>query len=135
MSSGQKIAEGHPDAVLADENVRRVYLGGAGNDQTGEPTRIEATGTPILSVSHLTVRYGKAQALSDVSLAVVDKGVTAVVGLNGAARPRCSTPSPALSVPKARSALPASHSGGARRMRSRARASCSARKRVSSLAT
>lgn len=86
MSSGQKMAEGHPDAVLADENVRRVYLGGAGNDQTGQDTRIEATGTPILSVSHLTVRYGKAQALSDVSLDVVDKGVTAVVGLNGAGK-------------------------------------------------
>ena len=84
MSSGQKIAEGHPDAVLADENVRRVYLGGE-SSQTDEG-RAEATGTPILSVKRLNVRYGKAQALSDVSIDVVDKGVTAIVGLNGAGK-------------------------------------------------
>ena len=84
MSSGQKIAEGHPDAVLADENVRRVYLGGE-SSQTDEG-RAEATGTPILSVKRLNVRYGKAQALSDVSFDVVDKGVTAIVGLNGAGK-------------------------------------------------
>ena len=84
MSSGQKIAEGHPDAVLADENVRRVYLGGE-SSQTDEG-RAEATGTPILSVKRLNVRYGKAQALSDVSIDVIDKGVTAIVGLNGAGK-------------------------------------------------
>lgn len=84
MSSGQKIAEGHPDAVLADENVRRVYLGGEGSQ--ADAGRVEAAGAPILSVSHLNVRYGKAQALSDVSIDVVNKGVTAVVGLNGAGK-------------------------------------------------
>ena len=84
MSSGQKIAEGHPDAVLADENVRRVYLGGE-SSHTDEG-RAETTGTPILSVKRLNVRYGKAQALSDVSIDVVDKGVTAIVGLNGAGK-------------------------------------------------
>jgi branched-chain amino acid transport system ATP-binding protein len=86
MSSGQKIAEGHPDAVLADENVRRVYLGGEGSHATGESSRVEASGVPILQVSHLNVSYGKARALSDVSIDVVDKGVTAVVGLNGAGK-------------------------------------------------
>lgn len=86
MSSGQKIAEGSPRDVLANEDVRRVYLGSQNDTVAPEVRRHEGDAPPILQVRNLNVVYGKAQALSDVSIDVVDKGVTAVVGLNGAGK-------------------------------------------------
>lgn len=86
MSSGQKIAEGSPRNVLANADVRRVYLGTQRDGVAPCVRHRDSDAPPILNVRNLNVSYGKAQALSNVSLEVVDKGVTAVVGLNGAGK-------------------------------------------------
>jgi ABC-type branched-subunit amino acid transport system ATPase component len=84
MSSGAKIADDTPERVLADENVRRVYLG----SQETSPRDFAESGAvePILEVKDLSVRYGKALALRNVSLDVAAGAVTAIVGLNGAGK-------------------------------------------------
>ncbi|QOZ77905.1 ABC transporter ATP-binding protein [Bradyrhizobium sp. CCBAU 53351] len=84
MSSGAKIADDRPDRVLADEQVRRVYLG---SGATGAAVAASQTSSaPILEVADLTVRYGKASALDKVSLTARQGEVTAIVGLNGAGK-------------------------------------------------
>ena len=87
MHAGRKIAEGKPDEVVASERVREVYLGGgieAGAAASG--TARARTGTPLLDISKLSVRYGKAQALDNASITVHDGEAVAIVGLNGAGK-------------------------------------------------
>jgi branched-chain amino acid transport system ATP-binding protein len=86
MSSGQKIADGLPDHVLADPQVREVYLG-KGDEAVFRLAHAPVRDTPpALQVENVSVRYGEAIALDDVSLDVPRGGVTAVVGLNGAGK-------------------------------------------------
>jgi ABC-type branched-subunit amino acid transport system ATPase component len=83
---GEKIAEGTADAVMANETVRRVYLGGA-IMTAARPTRSATeSGPPLLAVEDVSVHYGKAQALDRVSLSVREGEFVSVVGLNGAGK-------------------------------------------------
>ena len=85
MYLGERIAEGTAEEVMADETVRRVYLGGA--IQTHARPEIEARqGTPLLDVRDVDVLYGKAQALRAVSIHVHEGEFVSVVGLNGAGK-------------------------------------------------
>ncbi len=85
MYLGEFIAEGTADAVMKDETVRRVYLGGA--IQTAARTPLEANNSaPLLEVEDVSVFYGKAQALQNVSLHVGAREFVSVVGLNGAGK-------------------------------------------------
>jgi branched-chain amino acid transport system ATP-binding protein len=82
---GERIAEGSADAVMRDETVRRVYLGGALG--TGiRPERPAEAAAPGLTVENLDVVYGKAQALQKVSLHVRQGEFVSLVGLNGAGK-------------------------------------------------
>jgi branched-chain amino acid transport system ATP-binding protein len=85
MYLGERIAEGSADAVMRDETVRRVYLGGA--LESHPRTEInQRTGEPLLNVRDLSVLYGKAQALDSVSIHVHEGEFVSVVGLNGAGK-------------------------------------------------
>ena len=82
---GERIAEGSADSVMADETVRRVYLGGA-ITTAARPELARRGEAPLLAIEDLTVHYGKAQALDRVSLAVHEGEFVSVVGLNGAGK-------------------------------------------------
>ncbi len=85
MYLGERIAEGTAEEVMRDETVRRVYLGG--KIETHSRPEIEArTGPPLLEVRNLSVLYGKAQALQNVSLHVHEGEFVSVIGLNGAGK-------------------------------------------------
>jgi ABC-type branched-subunit amino acid transport system ATPase component len=85
MYLGEYVAEGTADEVMRNETVRRVYLGG--KIETAERPEREGKGTtPLLAVQGLSVLYGKAQALDDVSIHVGEGEFVSVVGLNGAGK-------------------------------------------------
>jgi branched-chain amino acid transport system ATP-binding protein len=82
---GEIIAQGHAADVMADETVRRVYLGGGITTHERPPAIFENT-QPILAVNDISVFYGKAQALEKVSLSLHPGEFVSVVGLNGAGK-------------------------------------------------
>ncbi|MCF3946531.1 ATP-binding cassette domain-containing protein [Acidiphilium iwatense] len=82
---GEKIAEGSPEAVMRNETVRRVYIGG-GIETHERPEAEIAARKALLKVDNLSLFYGKAQALDDVSLTVHAGEFVSIVGLNGAGK-------------------------------------------------
>jgi branched-chain amino acid transport system ATP-binding protein len=85
MYVGERIAEGSAEEVMRDETVRRVYLGGS-LETAARPESSFRDATPFLEVRGVSVHYGKAQALDDVSLHVHHGEFVSVVGLNGAGK-------------------------------------------------
>jgi ABC-type branched-subunit amino acid transport system ATPase component len=85
MYLGEKVAEGTADEVMRNETVRRVYLGGK-IETAARPEREGKGRTALLAVRDLGVLYGKATALSEVSLHVGEGEFVSVVGLNGAGK-------------------------------------------------
>jgi branched-chain amino acid transport system ATP-binding protein len=85
MYVGERIAEGTAEEVMRNETVRRVYLGGS-IETAARPESSFRDRTPFLEVENVSVFYGKAQALEDVSIHVHQGEFVSVVGLNGAGK-------------------------------------------------
>ncbi|MFY9836888.1 MAG: ATP-binding cassette domain-containing protein [Xanthobacteraceae bacterium] len=86
MYVGERIAEGTADEVMRNETVRRVYLGGSIETAARPESSFRDTTVPFLEVDNLSVQYGKAQALQNVSIHVHAGEFVSVVGLNGAGK-------------------------------------------------
>jgi branched-chain amino acid transport system ATP-binding protein len=86
MYVGEAIAEGSADEVMRNETVRRVYLGGSLETAARPESAFRDIETPFLQIDNLSVFYGKAQALENVSLHVHRGEFVSVVGLNGAGK-------------------------------------------------
>ncbi|WP_316224708.1 MULTISPECIES: ATP-binding cassette domain-containing protein [unclassified Bradyrhizobium] len=85
MYLGEEIAFGRAEDVMRNETVRRVYLGGA-IETSARPEVSFKDKVPALEVKNLSVVYGKAQALDDVSIHVHHGEFVSIVGLNGAGK-------------------------------------------------
>jgi len=86
MYVGERIAEGTAEEVMRNETVRRVYLGGSIETAARPESSFRDAATPFLEVDKVSVQYGKAQALQDVSIHVHEREFVSVVGLNGAGK-------------------------------------------------
>ena len=86
MYVGERIAEGTADEVMRNETVRRVYLGGSIETAARPESSFRDRTTPFLEVDDVSVQYGKAQALQNVSIHVHAGEFVSVVGLNGAGK-------------------------------------------------
>src|SRR5580658_8481498 len=86
MYVGERIAEGSAEEVMRDETVRRVYLGGSIETAARPESSFRDAATPFLAVDKLSVQYGKAHALDNVSIHVHAGEFVSVVGLNGAGK-------------------------------------------------
>ena len=86
MYVGERIAEGSAEDVMRNETVRRVYLGGAIETAARPESSFRDSTVPFLEVQNVSVQYGKAQALQNVSIHVHAGEFVSVVGLNGAGK-------------------------------------------------
>ena len=85
MYLGEEIVTGRADEVMRNETVRRVYLGGA-IETSARPETSFKDKVPALQVENISVHYGKAQALENVSIHIHHGEFVSVVGLNGAGK-------------------------------------------------
>ncbi|MBU6502471.1 MAG: ATP-binding cassette domain-containing protein [Burkholderiaceae bacterium] len=85
MYLGEEIVTGRADEVMRDETVRRVYLGGA-IETAARPETSFKDKVPLLQVENISVHYGKAQALDNVSIHIHQREFVSIVGLNGAGK-------------------------------------------------
>jgi len=86
MYVGERIAEGTAEEVMRNETVRRVYLGGSIDTAARPESSFRDAAVPFLEVDNVSVHYGKAQALDNVSIHVHAGEFVSVVGLNGAGK-------------------------------------------------
>ena len=86
MYLGEFVAEGSAEQVMANPTVRQVYLGAGSIETSARPDLSTKPGPPLLAVKNVSVLYGKAQALEDVSIHVREGEFVSVVGLNGAGK-------------------------------------------------
>ena len=85
MYLGEEIVTGRAEDVMKNETVRRVYLGGAIETHARPETSFKDK-VPLLQVENVSVYYGKAQALENVSIHVHEGEFVSIVGLNGAGK-------------------------------------------------
>ncbi len=85
MYLGEEIVTGRADEVMRNETVRRVYLGGT-IETSARPETSFKDKVPLLQVENVSVHYGKAQALENVSIHVHEGEFVSIVGLNGAGK-------------------------------------------------
>ena len=85
MYVGERIAEGTAEEVMRNETVRRVYLGGS-IETAARPESSFRDSVPFLEVDNVSVQYGKAQALQNISIHIHAGEFVSVVGLNGAGK-------------------------------------------------
>ncbi|CAM5194445.1 Vitamin B12 import ATP-binding protein BtuD [Castellaniella defragrans] len=85
MHLGEPVAEGTPQEVLQHETVRQVYLGGSIGTVRERTEAVDSRPT-LLDVHGVSVLYGKALALDEVSIRVNEGQFVSVVGLNGAGK-------------------------------------------------
>jgi branched-chain amino acid transport system ATP-binding protein len=87
LHHGQHITTGTPEQVRTHQDVRRVYLTGAGQVQTPrDPNPKAVAATPVLHVADLCAGYGGAPVLDQVNVELGVGSVVAVVGRSGAGK-------------------------------------------------
>lgn len=86
LHRGAVVAEGLPNEVRSNTEVRKIYLG-EGTARASAPAQPAATGgDPILTVAGLTAGYGMGMVLHNVSLSVAEGEVVCLLGRNGAGK-------------------------------------------------
>ena len=88
MNEGRVIAEGTPEEVRNHAEVQRVYLGSgaARKDVAARGHAAAIAGADLLRVEAINAFYGKSHVLHDVSFAVREREVLALLGRNGAGK-------------------------------------------------
>jgi len=86
LHRGAVVAEGSPEEVRSNTEVRRIYLGEGTTAAHGRSQPATTGGDAILKVEGLTAGYGLGMVLHKVSLSVGEGEVVCLLGRNGAGK-------------------------------------------------
>ncbi len=86
IHAGKIIACGTPDEVISNTEVKRVFLGEQTQSTKEINKQLDLESNVLLEANVISLKYGKAQALRDVSLIVKEGQFVSIVGLNGAGK-------------------------------------------------
>jgi energy-coupling factor transport system ATP-binding protein len=89
MENGEISAMGSPDAILADDRVRKIVIPDFSGIRNGSGAGTGGTavaGSPIVQVRNLSYSYGDIQALDAINLSINPGEFAAIVGENGSGK-------------------------------------------------
>lgn len=86
LHRGAVVAEGMPNEVRSNTEVRKIYLGEGSAETSGRRQPEAAGGDSILTVEGLSAGYGMGMVLHNVSLSVAEGEVVCLLGRNGAGK-------------------------------------------------
>jgi len=84
LHHGELVCEGTAAEVTRDPEVRRIYLGEEADTASAKMPRHPAP--PLLEVDKLSLSYGRARVLSEMSFSVGEGEFVAVIGHNGSGK-------------------------------------------------
>jgi branched-chain amino acid transport system ATP-binding protein len=84
---GEKIAEGTPSEVQANDEVQKAYLGGLDKEyKVVNNRKSKEVGQEILNMEKVNTFYGESHVLRDVSMKVKEGEIVVLLGRNGAGK-------------------------------------------------
>lgn len=89
LHMGEKIADGTPEEIQANDDVQKAYLGGFDKDfkvATQQKRSVKEKTQEILKVEKVNTFYGESHILRDVSLNLKEGEIIALLGRNGAGK-------------------------------------------------
>ena len=86
---GEKIAEGKPNEIQANDEVQKAYLGGLDKEYQMTNNRqreVAGNGQEILNLEKVNAFYGESHVLRDVSMKIKEGEMVGLLGRNGAGK-------------------------------------------------